>query len=90
MLYMAVEHYKPGAAKQIYERARQRGRMLPAGVEYLDGWVDTEYTRCFQLMRTDDPALFEPWIEAWADLCRIEVVPVRRSAEAARLVTGGA
>ena len=84
MLYMAIEHYNTGAAQEIYRRVRERGRKLPPGIEYLESWVDTDYTRCFQLMRADDPSLFEGWIEAWADLCRIEVIPVRTSAEAAR------
>jgi hypothetical protein len=35
-------------------------------------------------MRTEDPALFSRWIEAWNDLVRFEVIAVRTSAEAAR------
>ncbi len=58
MLYMVVERFKHGAAAEIYRRARDRGRQLPAGLEYIDSWVDLEFSRCFQLMRTDDPALF--------------------------------
>ena len=87
-LYMVVEHYKPGAAPEIYRRARVRGRQLPAGLEYVDSWVDLEYSRCFQLMRTDDAALFKAWIEAWSDLVSFEVIPVRTSAEAAKAIAG--
>jgi siroheme synthase len=39
-------------------------------------------------MRTEDPALFARWIAYWQDLVRFEVVPVRTSAEAARLMAG--
>jgi hypothetical protein len=46
--------------------------------------VDLEYSRCFQLMRTEDPSRFEDWIAAWSDLSRFEVIEVRTSAEAAR------
>lgn len=88
MLYMVIEHFNPGAAAQIYRRARERGRQLPPGLEYVDSWVDMEYSRCFQLMRTDDRALFETWITAWEDLARFEVVPVRTSAEAAQHMAG--
>jgi hypothetical protein len=84
MLYMVVERFKPGAAAAIYRRARERGRMFPAGLEYVDSWVDLEYSRCFQLMRTDDAALFDAWIRVWSDLTDFEVIPVRTSAEAAR------
>ena len=90
MLYMVIEHFNEGAAPEIYRRARERGRQLPAGLEYVDSWVDLDYHRCFQLMRTDAPALFDDWIRAWSDVARFEIVPVRTSAEAARLMAGGA
>ncbi len=84
MLYMVIEHFKSGAAPAIYRRARDHGRALPEGLEYLDSWVDFEYSRCFQLMRTEDAALFDRWINAWSDLVQFEIVPVRTSADAAR------
>jgi Protein of unknown function (DUF3303) len=88
MLYMVVERFKPGAAAEIYRRARERGRQLPAGLEYIDSWVDLEFSTCFQLMRTDDPALFTTWTQAWSDLTDFEVIPVRTSAEAAATIRG--
>jgi hypothetical protein len=88
VLYMVVEHFHPGAAPAIYRRARERGRQLPDGLEYLDSWVDLDYARCYQLMRTEDPSLLEVWMRAWNDLVRFEVIAVRTSAEAARLVAG--
>ena len=84
MLFMVIEHFNPGAAPEIYRRARERGRQMPAGLEYIDSWVDLEFSRCFQLMRTDNAALFDAWIRAWSDLVRFEVIPVRTSAEAAQ------
>ena len=86
MLYMVIERFNDGAAPEIYRRARERGRLLPAGLEYVDSWVDLEYRRCFQLMRTEDPALFDEWTRAWSDLAGFEIVPVRTSADAARLM----
>lgn len=86
MLYMVVERFKAGAVPEIYRRARAQGRKLPPGLEYVDSWVDLNYTRCFQLMRTDEPALFERWKNAWADLVDFEVVPVRTSGEAAEAI----
>lgn len=89
VLYMVIEHFNAGAAPEIYRRARDLGRQLPAGLEYVDSWVDVNYARCFQLMRTERPELFEDWFRVWTDLCRFEVVPVRTSAEAARLAGVG-
>jgi hypothetical protein len=84
VLYMVIEYFNAGAAPAIYRRARERGRQLPAGLEYIDSWVDLEFFRCFQLMRAEDPALFDVWIERWKDLAHFEVIPVRTSAEAAQ------
>jgi len=83
MLYMVIEHFKPGAAPEIYRRARQKGRMMPDGLEYVSSWVDLGYETCYQLMRTDDKTLFEIWTAAWSDLVDFEIVAVRTSAEAA-------
>ena len=85
MKYMVVETFT-GGAHAVYERARARGRLLPPGLHYLESWVDVGLGRCFQVMETDDPVLFEGWIAAWSDLVSFEVVPVVDSAEAARLV----
>jgi len=82
MLYMVVETFLHGASP-VYERAAERGRMLPPGLDYVESWVDERLTRCFQLMETDDPGLFEEWTAAWSDLATFEIVPVVGSAEAA-------
>ena len=86
---MVIETF-PGTASAVYARAAERGRMLPDGLEYVDSWVDESLGRCFQLMETDDPALFDRWIEHWADLGDFEVVPVLSSAEAAARVAAQA
>ena len=83
MRYMVIETYLRGPAP-VYARAREQGRMLPAGLVYLESWVD-EYSldRCFQLMETDDPTLFDRWTASWSDLVAFEIVPVIGSADAA-------
>ena len=86
MLYMVIEHFKEGAAQEIYRRARDKGRMMPEGLEYVSSWVDLEFKTCYQLMRTDDVSLFAVWTGAWRDLADFEIVPVRTSAEAAQVI----
>ncbi len=81
-LYMVLERFRGGDAAPVYERYRERGRMMPQGVEYVDSWVDDGLTRCFQLMRADDRALLDEWIANWDDLVEFEVVPVMSSADA--------
>ena len=79
MKYMVIETFRPGARPLVYERVRQRGRMLPDGLRYLDSWVESDGERCFQLMETDDEKLFETWTAEWSDLVDFEIVPVSDS-----------
>jgi hypothetical protein len=86
MRFMVIETFKHGPAP-VYARAAERGRMLPAGLVYVESWVDDRrLDRCFQLMETEDPLLFDEWIAAWSDLVDFEVVPVVSSAEASARV----
>jgi hypothetical protein len=63
--------------------------MLPPGLAYVDSWIDERgLDRCFQLMETEDPSLFERWIAEWSDLVEFEIVPVVDSAEAAARALG--
>jgi hypothetical protein len=72
--YMAIERFAPGAKDKVYERFRERGRMLPDGLSYVDSWLEKDGDRCFQLMETNDPALFDRLIDNWKDLVHFEIV----------------
>jgi hypothetical protein len=84
MLYMVVERFKD--APGIYARLRERGRMMPVGLDYVSSWISEDITMCWQLMRSDDRALFDEWIANWRDLMDFEVIPVRTSAEMVELM----
>ena len=86
MLYMVLEQFRNGSARAVYERFEQQGRLAPAGLEYVDSWVDADVTRCFQLMRTNDPELLKQWASNWKDLVDFEFIPVISGREAADLV----
>ena len=80
---MVIERFLRGAAP-VYERAAEQGRMLPAGLEYVDSWIDErDLSRCFQLMETDDVALLQRWVAEWSDLVTFEIVPVVSGKETA-------
>ena len=83
MLFMVIERFKPGKAEAVYRRYREQGRMLPAGLRYVDSWIETDLRRCFQLMEADDAGLFDQWIAHWQDLVDFEILPVVKSGEAA-------
>jgi hypothetical protein len=80
--YMVIEHFAPGAKEKVYERFQKKGRILPLGLIYIDSWLEKEGERCFQLMETTDPSLFDPWIDAWKDLVRFEIIELGEKPEA--------
>lgn len=79
MLYMVIERLKDAGA--IYRRLREKGRMMPEGLEYVSSWIDVDLKTCWQLMRAEDESLFQTWIDNWKDLSDFEIVQVRTSAE---------
>src|SRR6266545_3502298 len=84
MLYMVVERFKDAPA--IYQRLREKGRMMPEGLEYVSSWIDVDLKICWQLMRAEDESLFRAWTDSWKDLMDFEIVPVRTSAEVRELI----
>lgn len=88
MLYMIIETFKDGKEEEIFRRAKEKGRMLPAGVEYVDSWVSSDISRCYQLMRCEDKDLLNEWIDKWSDLVDFEAVSVISSERASEKVLG--
>jgi hypothetical protein len=86
MVYMVIERFREGSVPEIYRRFREKGRMMPAGLEYVSSWIDLDFNVCWQLMQTEDFALLDQWTANWRDLIDFEIVPVRTSAEAVQLV----
>jgi len=78
MKYIVVETFRPGCKTLVYERFREKGRMLPDGLRYIASWLEKDGDRCFQLMETDSPDLFETWITSWSDLVSFEVIELEK------------
>ena len=78
MRFMVIETFKARRAI-VYERYRQQGRMLPDGLRYIDSWTERDGNRCFQLVESDKPELFETWIAKWNDLVEFEIVTLESS-----------
>ena len=85
MLFVIIERYRTGQAAQIYDRLRRRGRMMPDDVRYVGSWVDTDFSRCFQVMEAPDQKSLDLWMAEWADLVEFECIPVYTGAEAAAM-----
>lgn len=86
MLFMIIEHFKPGKAPAVYRRFREKGRMAPEGVSYQSSWVDLDFQRCFQVMEAENEARVKEWAARWEDLVDFEIIPVRTSAEASAAI----
>ena len=85
-LYLVIETFKEGKLREIYQRASSNGRMLPAGLKYIDSWVTQDLARCFQLMSCRDPQLLDEWQQRWADVVDFQIQPVLESSDAAARV----
>jgi len=73
---MVIEHFKNRNAEAIYERLRNKGRMMPEGLVYVSSWIETGYDKCYQVMECDDEKLLEEWASHWRDLMEFEFIPV--------------
>ena len=87
MLFMVIERFRDSDMFPIFEKVRRDGRQLPEGLEYIDSWVEVDFSRCFQLMRCDDPSLLQAWQLQWKDLgVSFETVPVTTSSQTSALL----
>jgi hypothetical protein len=87
MHYLVIERFKESAAPEIYRRLREKGRMMPEGLNYFSSWIDHQLKTCLQVMESDDFVLLERWIDNWKNLMDFEIVPVRTSAEAVEIIS---
>jgi Domain of unknown function (DUF3303) len=87
MLFMVIESFRDDDMVPVYQRVCKAGRSLPEGLEYIDSWVEANFSRCFQLMRCDDLRLIQAWILEWRGAgVAFEIVPVVTSAETRAVV----
>jgi hypothetical protein len=45
VLFMVIERFKNRDARAVYRRFRDRGRMAPQRLSYLESWGETNYDR---------------------------------------------
>lgn len=86
MQFVIVERFRDGDPVPVYRRFRDRGRLAPEGLRYVNSWVSTDLTTCYQVMECDDRRLLDQWLANWSDLVDFEVIPAMSSADAAAAV----
>ncbi|RVT41473.1 DUF3303 domain-containing protein [Rheinheimera sediminis] len=74
--YMVVENFKPGLMAENYKVYNAKGRQFPEGLYYLNSWVNAEKNICFQLMESNDEALFYQWFKKWEEFVDFELYPL--------------
>ena len=82
MLYMVIEHFRPGKIKELYKRFDEKGRMAPVSVNYVNSWIDERIETCYQVMESPSEEELRQWTSNWDDLVEFEIIPVITSAEA--------
>ena len=87
MLYMVIERFRDGNPAPIYRRFREKGRLAPLGLQYVNSWVTDDLRACYQVMECDDRRLLDEWMSNWSDIVDFEVHPVVTSAEASGRVS---
>jgi hypothetical protein len=87
MKFMVIEYFRDQDARADYQRFRERGRMTPDGLTFVDSWVAADLGRCFQLMECDDVTLLQRWVVEWSDLAEFEIVPVVSGKETATAIS---
>ncbi len=88
MLFMVIETFRNQDAKAVYRRFRDKGRVTPDGLGFIESWVSADLDRCFQIMECDDVAILQSWGAEWSDLVELEIIPVQPGAQTAKALAG--
>jgi hypothetical protein len=88
MLFMVIETFRNQDAKAVYRRFKEKGRMTPEGLAFVESWVSADLDRCFQIMECADVTLLQRWTAQWSDLIDFEIVPVVQGKATAAALAG--
>ncbi|MGE5200481.1 MAG: DUF3303 domain-containing protein [Acidobacteriota bacterium] len=88
MLFMVVETFRNQNAIAVYRRFKEKGRMMPDGLTFVESWVSADLDRCFQIMECTDATLLQRWAAQWSDLIDFEIVPIAQGKATAAALAG--
>lgn len=87
MLFMVIERFRDNDMLPVYQQLRTAGRSLPAGLRYVDSWIEPNFSPCFQIMECDDPRCLQEWVLQWRGLgVTFEFIPVVPSVQTREVV----
>ena len=84
---MVIEKYKDKEA--VYKRFREKGRMMPEGVSYVNSWVSKDGNLCYQINESKSEELLHQWAANWNDVTDFEFIPVISSQEMSEKMAKG-
>lgn len=76
MLFMIIENIRNQDARSVYRRFKDKGRLMPDGITFVNSWMTADLGRCFQIMECNDVTLLQQWVAQWSDLVEFEIIPV--------------
>ena len=86
MLFMTIYTYEPEKRDEVIKRRAEKGAIAPEGMKIVGEWSAVTGCRVFRLVEVDDPRVMLGASAAWADLGKIETVPVMQTEEAMKLL----
>jgi len=86
MLFMTIYTYEPGNREAVVRRRAEKGAMVPPGTKIVGEWSALTGGRVFRLVEVEDSRSMAGAAAAWADLGKIEVIPVMPTEELMKLL----
>ena len=65
MVYMVIETFKNPDLLEVRERFLTQGRLMPNGLDYVNSWMTSDGTQCYQVMESPSRELLDIWIGNW-------------------------
>ena len=87
MLFMTTYTYEPGNREAVVKRRAEKGAMAPPGMKIVGEWSAITGGRVFRLVEVEDPRAMAGAAAAWADLGKIETIPVMPTEEMMKLLS---
>ncbi|MDP4114439.1 MAG: DUF3303 family protein, partial [Bacillota bacterium] len=75
----------PGQRNEVLKRRMGKSARMREGVKVLGEWTDIGGGRGFSLVESNDPIIFMSKTSTWADLVKMEAVPVVETEELMKL-----
>lgn len=88
MLFMTIFTWEPLKRNDVLKRRMEQGTLSPPEIKILGEWVDMQGGRTFRLIENNDPKAGMKATMGWADLGKLEIIPLLETEEVMKLASG--